>query len=163
QGCASGAVSRPGPDHRQRQELRPGRPGLDLGAHGGADAAVVAPRPPAVPPLSRPGPVHPVPPVLPEPTPGPPRLPGSPPPPPAVSPLGGGVPVRAQGRPRGARRRRPPPALEGEVLGPAVEPRPVPPRGLDHRRDPAVTARQQALDDRRLAVVIPVADRPAVA
>src|SRR5262249_94422 len=59
-------------------------------------------------------------------------------------------------------RRRALPALEGEVLGPAVEPRPVPPRRLDHRGDPAVPPRQQALDDRRLAVVVPVADRPAV-
>src|SRR5690606_38604892 len=54
------------------------------------------------------------------------------------------------------------PAVEREVLAPAVEPAARLPHGADHLADAAVTTGQQALDDRRLAVVVAVPDRPAV-
>ena len=50
------------------------------------------------------------------------------------------------------------PALEREVLAPAVEPGAVLPGGPDDLGHPAVAAGQQALHDRRLAVVVAEAD-----
>src|ERR1700733_4239129 len=53
--------------------------------------------------------------------------------------------------------------LEREALAPPVDPGAGPPRCQDHGGDPAVPARQQALDERGLPVVIPEADRLGVA
>ena len=53
------------------------------------------------------------------------------------------------------------PALVGKVLGPAVEAAAVTPDRLDDAADPPVTAREQALDDPGLAVVVAEADRGA--
>ena len=54
------------------------------------------------------------------------------------------------------------PAVVGEVLAPAVEAAAVAPDLLDDRADAAVAAREQALDDAGLAVVVAEADRAAV-
>ena len=54
------------------------------------------------------------------------------------------------------------PAVVGEVLAPAVEAAAVLVDGADDRADPAVAAREQALDDAGLAVVVAEADRAAV-
>ncbi len=51
------------------------------------------------------------------------------------------------------------PAGEGEVLGPAVEAAALAPDPLDDGADPAVAAREQTLDQRRLAVVVAHPDR----
>src|SRR6185312_1218037 len=54
------------------------------------------------------------------------------------------------------------PAIEGEVLAPAVEAAAALPDPADDFADPAVTAREQAFDDRGPAVVVADADRAAV-
>src|SRR3712207_9497292 len=75
--------------------------------------------------------------------------------------LAGRVPVEvdAEGRELGGRGGGP--ALEGEVLAPAVEPAALAPHPLDHPADPAVAAGEEALDDARLAVVVAQPDRAA--
>src|SRR5690606_32236928 len=55
------------------------------------------------------------------------------------------------------------PPLEAEVLAPAVEPPAVAPDRLDDLGDATIAARQQSLHDAGATVVVPEADRPAVA
>src|ERR1700733_2949047 len=151
------------PADRQRQQLGPTGPDLDLGAHRRAGAAFEARGPAAVlyllgprrddrrePLLSQPVPVEP----------GVEVVPGLHL---RVAALTRGVPGQVHaivGQSLGGAAF---PAVIREVLAPPVEARTVGPRRPDHLRDPAVSARQQPLDDRRLAVVVPEPDRLAVA
>src|SRR5690606_37310576 len=142
-------------DDGERKEFPARRPDLDLGAHGGADAAVVARSPAAVFDLgARDG----VLPVLPEPLAVEPGVEVVPRQDLVLLALARGVPVDVDAAPLGGGH----PPLEGEVLAPAVETAAVLPDGADDGADPAVAARQQALPDGRLAVVVAVADGPAV-
>src|SRR5581483_7120689 len=144
-GCLRVLTTAAESDDGERQELPAGRPDLDLRALRRADAAVVAGRPPAVvdlDPADRVLPVGPHP-VLVE--------PGV-----EVVPrqhlgevaLAGGVPVEAHRCAGEDLGRAPLPALEGEVLAPAVEAAAVLPHPADDRADATVAARQQSFDDR---------------
>src|ERR671920_1275047 len=159
---AAGAAPRAGgplaADDREREQAAPGRPDLDLGAVGRADSAVVAGGPPAVGDLLL---AERLLPVVPEPLlvqPGVQVVPGQDL---VLAALAGGVPVEVDPERRELGGRGGGPALEGEVLAPAVEPAALAPHPLDHPADPAVAAREQALDDARLAVVVAQPDRPA--
>src|SRR6266496_2044870 len=137
----------------ERQQLAAGRADLDVGAHGGADAAVEAGRPPAVVLLELGERVLP---VVPQPLLVEARV--------EVIPgqyLVGvafprRVPVEIDAVQRGLGRADP--TLEREVLAPAVESPTVAPYLLDHGADATIAAREQALDEGRLAVVVPHAD-----
>src|SRR4051812_18800652 len=143
----------------QRQERAAGRADLDLGAHRRADAAVVAGRPAAVFDFLR---LERVLPVVPEPVlvqPGVQVVPGEHL---RLEPLAHGVPVERHGRVAEDRLAGRDPAVEGEVLAPAVEAAAVLPHLADHRADPAVAAGEESFDDRRAAVVVADADGLAV-
>src|SRR5207302_478169 len=135
------------------------RADLDLGAHLRADPAVEARRPAAVLDLDLGQGVLP---VLPEPVAvqaGVEVVPGQHL---GVVALAGGVPVDVD-RPAGERALGAAhPALEGEVLAPAVEPRTVLPDRPDDLPDPPVAPGEQALDDAGFAVVVPEPDRLGV-
>src|SRR3984885_9759130 len=148
---------------RQRQQLGPTGPDLDLGAHRRAGAAFEARGPAAVLYLFGPRRVDRREPVLPQPVPVEPGVEVIPGQHLRVAALTRGVPGQVHaivGQSLGGAAF---PAAVREVLAPAVEARTVGPRRPDHLRDPAVPARQQPLNDRRLAVVVPEPDRLAVA
>src|SRR6478735_1515248 len=124
--------------HAEQQQLAGGAD-LDVGAHLGADAAVVAGGPATVLDVDRVR-VEGVLPVLPEPVlvePGVEVVPGEHL---AVGALAGGEPREVDpGALEGTLRRRDPPVV-GEVLAPAVEPTTVTPHLLDDATDPTVPA-----------------------
>ena len=145
-------------DDGEREQAAAGRADLDLGAHRRADAAVVARGPAAVVDLLLGQRVLP---VVPEPLlvqPGVQVVPGQHL---VLGALAGGEPVEvdAEGRQLLGGRRRP--AVEGEVLAPAVELAAVAPDPLDDPADPAVAAGEQSLDHAGLAVVVAQADGAA--
>ena len=139
-------------DHGQRQQRLAGGADLDVGAHARADAAVEAGDPAAVVELLL---VERLLPVGPEPLlvePGVEVVPGQ--------DLGLG---RARGWCTSRRRCRPvsAAAIQRSKLKCSLQPSKiaaVAPDLLEHRADPAVAARQQALDDAGLAVVVAEAD-----
>src|SRR6478735_8786375 len=148
-------------DDAERQQLLACRADLDLGAHLGADAAVVARRPAAVLDLDvgAVGGCEGVLPVTPEPVlveAGVEVLPREDL---VVLPLAGGVPVDVDARTGQCACGGLHPAVVGEVLAPAVEAAAVAPDLLDDAADAAVPARQQSLDDAGLAVVVAETDR----
>src|SRR3712207_7086358 len=149
---------RSAPDDGERQQAAAGGADLDLGAHGRADAAVVAGGPPAVGDLLL---AERLLPVVPEPLLVEPRVQVVPGQDLVLGALAGGEPVEVDAErrqlPGGGRR----PPVVGEVLAPAVEPAALAPHPLDHPADPAVAAGEQALHDAGLAVVVAQADRAA--
>src|SRR5215217_5436053 len=138
-------------DDGERQEAAAGGPDLDLGAHGRADAAVVAGGPPAVGDLLLRERLLP---VVPEPLLVQAGVQVVPREDLVLGALAGGEPVEvdAEGCQLVGGRRRP--ALVGEVLAPAVEPAALAPDPLDDPADPAVAAGQQSFDHARLAVMV---------
>src|SRR3954453_9245753 len=127
----------------EREQLLAGGADLDLGVHRRADAAVEA-RGPAAVVLLDPG--YRVLPVLPEPVLVQARVQVVPGQHLELLALAGGEPVQVhaeRGQRLGARLD---PARVREVLAPAVETLALVPGSPDHRTDPPVTAREQALD-----------------
>src|SRR6266516_1249973 len=140
-----------------------GRAGLYLRAHGRAHAAVVTSRPAAILDLAGPRRVDGILPVLPQPLAVEPGVEVVPRQDFAVATFPGGVPAEIDRPARERARGAPLPALVAEVLTPTVEAGAIFPHGLDHLRYPAVTAREETLDDRRLAPVVTVTDAAPVA
>jgi hypothetical protein len=132
-----------------------GRAHLDLGAHLGADPAVETAAPPAVGDLVLGKGVLP---VVPQPVAVQPRVDVVPGQDLDPVPLPCREPVHGQRRALEDRLGGPHPTLEGEVLTPPVEPAALPPHRLDDCPNATVAAREQALDDSRLAVVVAEAD-----
>ena len=140
------ARSRSGParDHRQREQRQPGRPGLDLGAHGRADAAVVAGCPAAVVDLLRPGGVHRVLPVLPELSRGPARRRGGPRAAPRCSPAPGSCTSPGRRAHRPVRRARCPPTGRRRSARSTRRTAATAPRRPDHRGGAPVAPRDSS-------------------
>src|SRR5579872_203026 len=150
----------------------PCRPDLDLGSHGRAHAAFIARRPPAVLDLASPFRRDRVLPVLPQPVAVKARVQVIPGKHLAVITFARSVPRQVNGifcriMPSGIRPGeaaqcdlgRLDPPVEREILAPAIEPGTVPPGLQDDAGDTPVAAGQQALKQRRLAIVIPEPDR----
>src|SRR5579863_5250 len=163
---AAGSATLP-PAHYGKQappvEPLPGRTHLDLGTHSGADPAFITRSPAAIFHLGRALRGDGVLPVLPEPVAVKARIQVIPGEHLTVITFARSVPCEVHGLVGQRRRGAAVPPLEREMLAPPVEPRAVPPRGLDDLAYPAVTPGQQAFDDAGLAVVVPEADGLGVA
>src|SRR5689334_12865050 len=144
-------------------ETLSGGPNLDLGAHGRTDPAFITRRPATIFHLARALGRDGILPVLPQPVAVKARIQVIPREHLAVVTFARSIPCKIHRLPGQRLVRASLPALEREVLAPAVEPRAIAPCRQDHGAHPAVAAGQQPLDQAGLPVVVAVPDRLAVA